>query len=140
MKEFKRLKEVAGRAAGRGKGGLQIRDRIKELRRVKASKLLRNPKNWRLHPRPQTQTMLGILAEIGCADALLARELPDGSLMLIDGHLRADVMPDMEVPVLIVRSQRRGGRQTVAHARSLGKSGRSGLRASCGPAIHGEQR
>jgi ParB-like chromosome segregation protein Spo0J len=43
-----------------------------------------------------------VLAEVGYADALLARELPDGSLELIDGHLRAETTPDMEVPVLIL--------------------------------------
>jgi hypothetical protein len=29
---------------------MQIRDRIKELRRVKASELRPNPRNWRTHP------------------------------------------------------------------------------------------
>jgi site-specific DNA-methyltransferase (adenine-specific) len=33
---------------------------------------------------------------------LLARELPDGSLMLVDGHLRAETTPDEKVPVLIL--------------------------------------
>jgi hypothetical protein len=33
---------------------------------------------------------------------LLARELPDGGLQLIDGHLRAETTPDQEVPVLIL--------------------------------------
>jgi hypothetical protein len=33
---------------------------------------------------------------------LLARELPDGRLQLIDGHLRSDITPDMDVPVLIL--------------------------------------
>jgi len=42
------------------------------------------------------------LAEIGYAGALLARELPDGSLELIDGHLRAETTPDAEVPVLVL--------------------------------------
>jgi hypothetical protein len=42
------------------------------------------------------------LAEIGYADALLARELPDGRLMLIDGHLRAESTPEVEVPVLVL--------------------------------------
>jgi hypothetical protein len=42
------------------------------------------------------------LAEIGYADALLARELPDGSLQLIDGHLRAETTPDALVPVLVL--------------------------------------
>jgi hypothetical protein len=36
------------------------------------------------------------------ADACLARELPDGSLMLIDGHLRAETVADAKVPVLIL--------------------------------------
>jgi DNA modification methylase len=102
MREFVGRNDAAGRAAGRDTGRLQIRDRIKELRRVKASELLPNPKNWRRHPPAQADAMLGLLIEIGCADALLARELPDGRLMLIDGHLRADIMPHVEVPVLIV--------------------------------------
>jgi DNA modification methylase len=42
------------------------------------------------------------LAEVGYADALLARELPDGKLMLIDGHLRKDTTPDAIVPVLVL--------------------------------------
>lgn len=46
--------------------------------------------------------MEGMLAEIGYANALLARELPDGELQLIDGHLRAETTPDMDVPVLIL--------------------------------------
>jgi DNA modification methylase len=33
---------------------------------------------------------------------LIARELPDGRLMLIDGHLRAETTPDVEVPVLVL--------------------------------------
>jgi len=36
------------------------------------------------------------------ADAVLARELEDGSLMLIDGHLRAETIGEEEVPVLVL--------------------------------------
>ena len=36
------------------------------------------------------------------ADACLARELDDGSLMLIDGHLRAETIGEETVPVLIL--------------------------------------
>jgi hypothetical protein len=36
------------------------------------------------------------------ADAVLARELEDGSLMLIDGHLRAETAADSTVPVLVL--------------------------------------
>ena len=82
--------------------GFEIRDRIRELRRVKARELLPNPKNWRRHSKLQTDALRGLLREIGYADALLAREKPDGRLMLIDGHLRAQTTPDAEVPVLVL--------------------------------------
>jgi hypothetical protein len=81
---------------------MHIRDRIKELRRVKAALLRPNPRNWRAHGQAQRDALCGVLAEIGYADALLARELPDGTLELIDGHLRAETTPDAEVPVLIL--------------------------------------
>jgi hypothetical protein len=81
---------------------MQIRDRIKELRRVPAAELRPNPRNWRTHSAVQRDALQGILAEVGYAGALLARELPDGSLELIDGHLRAETTPDMPVPVLVL--------------------------------------
>ena len=80
---------------------MTIRDRIKELRRVPASDLRANPRNWRRHPEVQQRALQGVLAEIGFADAVIARETPDG-LELVDGHLRKDIMGDQEVPVLIV--------------------------------------
>jgi DNA modification methylase len=81
---------------------MKIRDRIKELRRVRASELLPNPKNWRSHPQAQQDALRGLLAELGYCDALLARELPDGRLLLIDGHLRCDTTPEVVVPVLVL--------------------------------------
>src|SRR5271155_348842 len=95
------------RAGSRSSGGgaeakMEIRDRIKELRRVTAQDLGPNPKNWRTHPRAQAAALRGVLLEIGYADALLARELPDGRLMLIDGHLRAGTTPNAQVPVLVL--------------------------------------
>lgn len=82
-------------------GEPEIRDRIRELRRVPAASLLANPKNWRRHPDAQAAALRGVLSEIGYADALLARETPEG-LMLIDGHLRAETTPEAMVPVLIL--------------------------------------
>lgn len=64
-----------------------IRDRVKEMRRVKACDLIDNPKNWRRHPDEQRKALQHVVDEIGIADALLVRETPNG-LMLIDGHLR----------------------------------------------------
>jgi hypothetical protein len=81
---------------------MHIRDRIKELRRVRAADLRPNPRNWRTHPPAQQDALRGLLAEVGYADALLTRELADGTLLLIDGHLRAETTPDAVVPVLVL--------------------------------------
>jgi len=81
---------------------MAIRDRIKDLRRVRAGDLFASPRNWRVHPKAQVDAMRGILAEVGYADACLARELPDGSLELIDGHLRQSLDPEQVVPVLVL--------------------------------------
>jgi hypothetical protein len=81
---------------------MHIRDRIKDFRRVPADSLHPHPKNWRVHNDRQRSILQGVLAEIGYADALLARELPDGSLQLIDGHLRAETTPHQKVPVLVL--------------------------------------
>src|SRR5208337_4529201 len=40
--------------------------------------------------------------DVGYAEALIARELADGRLELIDGHLRAETTPDAIVPVLVL--------------------------------------
>ena len=81
---------------------MTIRDRIKDFRRVRADSLRPNPRNWRTHPPAQREALRGVLAEIGYADALVARELPDGSLELVDGHLRAELSPAQMVPVLVL--------------------------------------
>lgn len=81
---------------------MSLRNRVKELRHVPASSLIANPKNWRLHPESQKKALKGVLDEVGLADACIARELPDGSLMLVDGHLRAETVADEVVPVLVL--------------------------------------
>ena len=79
-----------------------IRDRVVELRRVRAGDLIPNAKNWRTHPDGQRSAVRAALAEIGYADALLARADDEGHLHLIDGHLRQELTPNQEVPVLVV--------------------------------------
>lgn len=81
---------------------MKIRDRIVELVRVPASELVPNPKNWRTHPTAQADALKGVLAEVGIADAVIARRLKDGQLMLIDGHLRTETLGDQLVPVLVL--------------------------------------
>ena len=77
------------------------KDRVKELRRVPASELKANPKNWREHPDDQRKALGGVLEEIGIAGALIARETDDG-LELIDGHLRTEMDDSTEWPVLVL--------------------------------------
>ena len=77
-----------------------FRDRVVELRRVRAGELLDHPRNWRTHPKRQREAIRSVLTEIGYADALIARE-QDGRLVLIDGHLRRSLHPDQVVPVLV---------------------------------------
>ena len=99
---------------------MQIRDRVRELKRVMASELRPSPSNWRVHPQGQQDALRGVLSEIGYAGALLARELPDGTLELIDGHLRAETTPDMEVPVLVLDVDEREAKYLLATLDPLG--------------------
>src|SRR5262249_38566838 len=65
--------------------------------RVRAGDLLPHELNPRLHPQAQRRALEDLYAEVGFARSLLAYELPDGRLKLIDGHLRRAIDPDMEV-------------------------------------------
>jgi hypothetical protein len=78
------------------------RNRIKSHRRVRAGDLVPHELNFRLHPDSQKAALLAIYQEIGFARSLLVYELPDGRLKLLDGHLRRDLDPDMEVDVEVL--------------------------------------
>jgi hypothetical protein len=79
-----------------------IRNRIKSHRRIRAGDLVPHELNFRLHPEQQKAALQALYAEVGFARSLLAYELPDGRLKLIDGHLRRDLDPDMEVDVEVL--------------------------------------
>lgn len=79
-----------------------IRNRIKSHRRVRAADLVPNEWNFRAHPEHQRNALADLYQQIGFSRSLLAFELPDGRLKLIDGHLRRDLTPDMEVDVEIL--------------------------------------
>src|SRR5436190_14796317 len=81
---------------------MTIRNRIKEHRRVRAGDLVPHEQNWRNHPDSQKEALKALYAEVGFARSLLAYELPDGRLKLIDGHLRRDLDPDMLVDVEVL--------------------------------------
>jgi hypothetical protein len=79
-----------------------IRNRIKGHRRVRAGDLVPHEWNFRLHPEGQRNALEALYNQVGFARSLLAFELPDGRLKLIDGHLRRDLTPDMEVEVEVL--------------------------------------
>ena len=69
-----------------------IRNRIKGHRRVRAGDLVPHEFNWRWHPDRQRAALEALYRAVGFARSLLAYELPDGRLKLIDGHLRRELM------------------------------------------------
>jgi hypothetical protein len=78
------------------------RHRITGHRRVRAGDLVPHELNPRRHSEAQRAALAALYAEIGFARSLLAYELPDGRLKLIDGHLRQSMDPDMEVEVEVL--------------------------------------
>jgi DNA modification methylase len=80
---------------------MKILDRVKEYRKVRACDLLPHPSNWRTHSDAQSGALRDLLKEIGFAGAVIARELNDGRLQIIDGHLRVETMGKREVGVLV---------------------------------------
>jgi hypothetical protein len=81
---------------------MTIRNRIKSHRRVRAGDLVPHEFNFRTHPGHQRAALEALYHKVGFARSLLAYELPDGRLKLIDGHLRRDIDPDMEVEVEVL--------------------------------------
>jgi hypothetical protein len=79
-----------------------IRNRIKGHRRVRAGDLVLPEWNFRLHPELQKAALQALYRQVGFARSLLAYELADGRLKLLDGHLRRDLDPDMEVDVEVL--------------------------------------
>ncbi len=81
---------------------MKLRDRIKDFRRIEPSLIRPNPRNWRTHPDQQKNALRSVLADVGIVDAVLVRELADGSFMLVDGHLRAETITSQPVPALVL--------------------------------------
>src|SRR5436305_14382836 len=81
---------------------MPIRNRIAEHVRVRAGDLVPHPLNFRRHPAGQRQALAASYEEVGFARSLLGHRLPDGRIQLIDGHLRRDFDPDMEVTVEVL--------------------------------------
>lgn len=98
----------------------KFRDRITALKRVKASELVPNSKNWRRHPDEQVGAMTATLQRMGIVDAQIVREIPGGKYELLDGHMRKDIYGDQLVPVIVVDLNDSEAQQMLATFDPLG--------------------
>lgn len=81
-----------------------IKSRVIEVRLVKLGELLPDPANWKNHTAQQKAAFDDLISDVGFAGAVLTRKvMVDGveMLMLVDGHMRRDKYPDLEVYTLI---------------------------------------
>jgi hypothetical protein len=79
-----------------------LRNRIKDHRKVRLGDLAPHELNPRIHSPAQREILTQLYGEVGFARSVLAYELPDGRLKLIDGHLRAALTPDEVVDVEVL--------------------------------------
>jgi hypothetical protein len=80
-----------------------MKNRIKAHRTVRVGDLVPHELNPRVHSQEQREALQALLGELGFARSLLAYELPDGRLKLIDGHLRQGTLdPDEQVTVEVL--------------------------------------
>ena len=79
-----------------------FKNRVVGLEMIPAKDLKEHPRNWRQHPEDQRAALLGLLESVGIADSVLAyTSKRDEAVVLIDGHLRKDLVGDQEVPVVM---------------------------------------
>lgn len=81
---------------------IQIKNRVIDLRLVKASELKPNRKNWRTHNKHQADALDEVLGRLGIVGALIVRIDPGGGYIILDGHLRQSRLGKQPVPVLVV--------------------------------------
>jgi hypothetical protein len=79
-----------------------MKNRIKDHRKVRAGDLVPHELNPRRHSKAQRAALAALYEEIGFARSVLAYELPDGRLKLIDGHLRKSMDPDAVIDVEVL--------------------------------------
>ena len=90
-----------------------MKNRVKELRSVRAGDLKPDLRNWRLHPKEQRDALVRMLDDVGWADAIKARE-DNGDLYIVDGHLRAGLDPEELIPVLLLDIDRDEAAKVIA--------------------------
>lgn len=62
--------------------------------------LAANPRNWRIHPRPQADALAGVLDEVGWVGDVLVNRTTG---FVVDGHLRVSLALQRDEPTIPVR-------------------------------------
>jgi ParB-like chromosome segregation protein Spo0J len=65
-----------------------IKNKILRHERVPLDGIMFNPKNWRIHPKYQRESLTGILRDVGIVQSVIINERTGN---LVDGHLRCQV-------------------------------------------------
>lgn len=87
-------------------GNPLLRNRVRELRMVRAADIDGAVFNWRNHPQSQVEALAGSIEELGFIDPLDVREIGEGRYQLWDGHARRDLIharigPDTLIPCVV---------------------------------------
>ncbi len=90
-----------------------VRNRIVDHVRIRAGDLIAHPLNFRRHPESQREALAASYAEVGFARSLLGYRRSDGRIQLIDGHLRRDLDPELEVTVELLDVTEEEARQLL---------------------------
>lgn len=91
-----------------------VRNRVKELKQVRAGDLVAHAKNYRVHPPEQERALRAALTEIGMAGTITVRPLAGGRYQILDGHLRAGLDPEALVPVAVTDLTEAEGEKLLA--------------------------
>jgi len=78
-----------------------VRQRIVRTVLIPARELKANAKNFRRHGDEQRRDVAALLDGIGQVAPVIGRDMPDGSVQLLDGHLRTDLADDREILVAV---------------------------------------
>lgn len=72
------------------------RERLMEVRQMRAGDVLPHPLNPKIHPPSQNEALTGLLEDVGKCDILKAyhSEREGGKLVFFDGHARQGLKPD----------------------------------------------
>jgi len=98
----------------------KYRNRIKAFRTVNARDIRENEQNPRRHNAAQADALKGLLEDVGLVDVLKVVETEDGELILVDGHLRRDLVGSGTVQVAVLDLDERETKQVLAHFDQVG--------------------